>query len=90
MDIKDKLTPEEKQQIGGLAIECQVLNNLLQERKAILDNKAKEILARNGLSPQLYNLKFNPGQDLWEAELKGGALIVPNRETRRAIEKRKN
>ena len=90
MDIKDKLTPEEKQQIGGLAIECQVLNNLLQERKGILESKAKEILAKNGLSPQTYNLIFNPGQNLWRAELKEAALILPTQEVRRAIDKRKN
>jgi len=90
MDIKDKLTPEEKQQIGGLVVECQVLNNLLQERSSILESKAKEILAKNGLSPQLYNLIFNPSQDLWEAKLKEEALVIPNRETRRAVEKRKN
>lgn len=90
MDIKDKITPEEKQQIGGLVIECQVLNNLLQERNAMLESKVKEILTKNGISPQLYNLIFNPSQDLWRAELKEEALIIPNQETRRAVEKRKN
>ena len=90
MDIKDKLTQEDKQQLANLAVECGVLNNLLNERKATMNNKAAEILAKNGLSPELYVLKFNPGQDLWEAELKEGALLLPNRETRRAIERRQN
>lgn len=84
MDIKDKISPEDKQQIGSLAIECQVLNNLLQQKNAIFQEKGKEILAKNGLSPERYALKFNPSQDLWEAELKQGALILPNREMRRA------
>jgi hypothetical protein len=87
MDIKDKLTQEEKHQMANLFLECQVLGNLLKERNASLENKAKEILAFNGLSPQTYNLKFNPGQNLWEAELKHLALIVPNRDSVRAIDK---
>ncbi len=90
MDIKDKLTEQDKQQLGCLALECQVLSNLLKERQVAIENKAKEILAKNGLSPELYALKFNPNQDLWEADLKEGALIVPNRETRRAIERGNN
>lgn len=85
MDIKDKLTQEDKQQIADLTLECQVLANVLKAHDAILKQKVNEILARNGLSPGLYHLKFNPGQDLWEAELKEGGLILPNRETRRAI-----
>lgn len=90
MDIKDKFTPQEKGQIASLVIECQVLESLLKERSAILQKKANDILARNGLSPQLYDLKVNPSQDIWEAELKEGALVVPNREMRRAIERLKN
>ena len=85
MDIKDKLTEEDKQQLANLSLECQVLNNLFKERRAILENKGKEILAKNGLSPQTYALKFNPVQDLWEAVLKEGALIIPNQQTGRII-----
>jgi hypothetical protein len=84
MDIKDKLTEQDKQILGSLALECELLDNLLKERQTIMQNKAKEILAKNGLSPTLYGLTFNPSQGLWEANLKEGALIVPNRETRRA------
>ncbi len=87
MDIKDKLTLEDKQVLTNLALECQVLESLLHRSKVIMDAKAKEILARQGLSPQLYGLKFNPSQDMWEAELKDGALIVPNREMRRKVER---
>ncbi len=90
MDIKDKVSPEDKQQMRSLALECQLLANLLNERNAMAENKAQEILAKNALSPQTYNLKFNLKKDLWEAILKEGALIIPNRETRRAIERGHN
>ena len=78
MDIKDKLTEQDKQQIGNIALQCQVLDTLLKERKAILGNKANEILDKNGLSPEMYALKFNLSKNLWEAVLKEGALIIPN------------
>lgn len=87
MDIRDKVSPEDKGQVVNLILECQVLNKLLKEHQTILENKAKEILARNGLSPQSYDLKCNPSQDLWQAELKEGALILPNREERRALKR---
>ena len=90
MDIKDKLTLEDKQQMAGLTLECQVLSNLLKQRNAMFQDKIKEILTKLNLSPELYGLKFNQGQDLWEAVLLEGALIVPNRETRRELERRKN
>lgn len=90
MDIKDKLTEQDKQQIGSLAVKCKVLSDLFKEQNAILENKAKEILAKNGLSPQLYFLKFKHSQNLWQAELREGALIIPNRETKRAIERQKD
>lgn len=90
MDIKDKLTEQDKQQIQNLSLECQVLNNILKQYTAMLENKGREILSKNGLSPQMYALKFNPSQDLWEAVLKEGALIVPNRETRRSMKRRNN
>lgn len=87
MDIKDKISPEDKQQIGNLVTECQVLNHLLKQQDAILTNKVQEVLAKVGCSPTLYNLKFNVSQDLWQAKLKEGALILPNRETRRGIKR---
>lgn len=87
MDIKDKLTEQDKQQLQGLALECQVLNNLLGERRAILQSKAEEILARLDLSPKLYNMKFNPGKNLWEAELKAGAIVLPNQGVKQNIER---
>ena len=88
MEIKDKLADQDKQLLSNLAIQRAVLGKLLLQTNSALEKKAKEILARNGLSPELYVLKFDPQQDLWEAELKEGALVIPNRETRRAIERR--
>lgn len=84
MSIKLEVTDQDKQQMANLSTECQVLNNLLGERRAALDNKAREILTTNALSPNLYALKFNPGQDLWEAVLKQGGLIVPTPGIKRA------
>lgn len=86
MDIKDKISPEDKQQFNTLSLECQVLNNLFQQRRTMLDNKANEVLTKNGLSPASYVLKFNPSQDLWEAVLKEGALVLPTPQTRRRIQ----
>ena len=85
MDIKDKITPEDKQQLSNLGLECQVLGQLCNERQAIMGKKADEILASIGLSPKTYALKFNPAKDLWEAVLKESALVVPGQETRGVI-----
>ena len=77
--MKLTLTDQDKAQMANLLTESQVLNNLLAERRAALEVKAQEILNSNALSPKLYALKFNPGKDLWEAELKRGQLIVPGK-----------
>ena len=83
MDIKDKVSPGDKQQVGELIIECQVLARLLKQKEAVLQSKVGEILAKEGLSPQLYNLKFNIPENKWEAQLRPDALALPNREMRR-------
>ena len=91
MDIKEKLTTLEKQQLATLTVECQVLEHLHKEWIAKLQEIGRTILARLNLSPDLYGLRYNLNEDLWQAELKQGALIIPpNRETRRAIERTKN
>lgn len=86
MDIKEKLTDQQKQEIHNLIIETQVLENLLKERRERLHEKGNQIMSLIGLSPKMYNLKLNPGQNIWEAELKPDVLVVPNRETRRALQ----
>ena len=90
MDIKDKLTEQDKAQLQGISLECQVLNNLLKERQAILENKAQEVLAKAGLSPKMYGLRFNPSKDTWEAELKEGAIILPGQEVQSRAQRRRN
>ena len=84
MDIREKLTVQQKQEIHNLIIETQVLENLLKERRATLQERGKLALALAGLSPKIYDLKLNPKQGIWEAELKADALILPGLETRRA------
>ena len=82
MGIKVEVTKQFKSQMANLVTECQVLNNLLTERRAALDNKAKEILTTNAMSTNLYGLKFNLAQDLWEAQLKQGKIILPSEEVK--------
>lgn len=77
MSIKLDVTQEQKMQMANLVTECGVLNNLLKERRDAIENKVKEILASNALSPKLYALKFNISKDLWEAELGQGVLTLP-------------
>ena len=90
MDIKEKLTAQEKQRMGNLALECQVLNNLAKQQSAVLQETAKQIFVRLGMSPETYFLKFNAPEDVWNAELRQDALIIPNREMRRKVEREKN
>lgn len=90
MDIKDKVSPEDKAQLAMLALETEVLNNIFQQHKAMTDQKAGQVLAKAGCSPDLYSLTFSPDQDVWEAELKEGALVLPNREARRSMKGRQN
>ena len=78
MGIKIEVAKEQKNQMASLFTECQVLSNLLTERRAAFEDKAKEILTTNALSPKLYALKFNLAQDLWEAQLKQGSIVLPN------------
>lgn len=79
MSIQLKVTDQDKAQMANLSMETQVLNNLLIERRTALELKAQEILNSNALSPKMYSIKFNPGKDLWEAELKQGQIIVPSK-----------
>ena len=86
MDIKDKLTDQQKQEIQDLIIECQVLENLLKKHRVSLLEKVNQAIKMLGLSPKLYNLKVNPEQNIWVAELKADSLVLPNKETRQGIQ----
>ncbi len=83
MNIADKIPTELKVELGSLVIECQVISKLLKERSATFENKAKEILAELGLSPQMYALKFNAHENIWEAVLKESALALPGNQARK-------
>ena len=89
MDIKDKISPEDKQMVADLVIEGQVLEKLLKQHNTALKNKVGEILTNEGLSPQLYELRFNPLKNEWDAALRQGYIIIPNQEVRKAIDRRK-
>ena len=77
MGIKVNVAEQDKALMSSLLTECHVLTNLLKERRAILEVKGKEILATNALSSKLYNLRMNPGKDIWEAELKQSPIVLP-------------
>lgn len=77
MSIKLKVTDEQKNHMANFDIEARVLDNMLKERKVLMDKEAVEILTTNGLDHKLYAMRFSPGQDLWEAILKPGAIAVP-------------
>lgn len=75
MSIKLNVTDEDKRRVSNLSIEVQVLNNLLAERRAMMDKKVGDILDANSLSPRLYALAFS--EDKWEAVLKPGSIAIP-------------
>ena len=90
MDIKNKISKEDKALLSNLGVEIRVLESLLGERRSIMGAKANEILASNGLSPEAFGLNFNPGLDRWEAVLKNDALVIPGQEVIKNIGKRRN
>jgi len=75
--MKLNVSDEHKKHMANLSIEAQVLNNLLQQRKAMLEEVGRNILTTNGCSPKLYALSFSAAKDEWEAILKPNALTVP-------------
>jgi len=78
MDIRDKLTLQEKQRFEKLRVETLVLQNLLKERQQVGTEYFKSVLWRIGLNPMLYNgLEFNVGEDKWELKLNPNSLVAP-------------
>lgn len=77
MGVNLKLTDDAKKHMSNLAFEAKVLNNLLGERRAMMEGKAREILETNGFSPSLYAMHFSVAEDKWEAVLKPGSLSIP-------------
>ncbi len=75
MDISDKVSPQTKQVVGNLLIECQVLDNLLKERRTFLDKTLQDVLTANVQQPSLYSMRVFG--DKWEVVLKEAALSLP-------------
>lgn len=77
MSIRLNVTDEQKKRMANLNLEARVLNNLLEERKAMMDILGKEIMTANGLSVNTYNMFFSVSKDTWEATLKPSAITIP-------------
>ncbi len=91
MDVSQKIDAQTKARLTNLNIECQVLNNLLKEKNAVMQELVKQVLSSLTVNPTQYALKINPSQDIWDLQLRPEALLVPgnlnlpNREARRAL-----
>lgn len=77
MDIKEKLTQQEKQMFENLRVETAVLEKLLHERRQLSGQVLKETLERLNHNPALFGLQFNFAEDKWDVILKPGALVLP-------------
>ena len=77
MDLKDKITQATKQKIYALVTENQVLHNLLNERKKMMDDQVREILMANKLDTKMYALQIDFHQNIWEAKMKPGTIALP-------------
>lgn len=76
MDVAGKIKPEDKGNLANLIIECQVLENLLKERRAAFQQKVGEVCHYLTDNPKLYVLEMNPGKNTWELKLKPELLSV--------------
>ncbi len=86
MDISDKVSARDKMAVTNLNIECQVLQNILEERKASMQGILGRVRRDNTTNPALYDLHVRDGK--WELELRGSALVTPpvlNRAERRHL-----
>jgi len=77
MDIKEKLTQQDKAVFENLRVEVLVLEHLLQEKKALSAQHLAQVFQRLGIDTKLYGLEFNAAQDKWEARLRPDALVIP-------------
>jgi len=87
MDVKEKLTQQEKATFENTRVEIMVLEHLLAEKKQQIALYLKTVLEKLGYNPQLYGLEYNANQDKWEIKLRPDALAMPgqmpNRQERR-------
>ena len=77
IDIKEKLTKEEKGMFENLRIEMLVLSHLAEEKKRQTVLLLTQVLTKLGYNPQLYGLEFNAAQDSWEVKLRPDAIALP-------------
>lgn len=80
MDIKDKLTQQEKQAIENLRIEALVLQSLFTERQQIAEKLLGDTFIKLGINGKLYGLTFNFAKDMWEVALRQDVLALPNQQ----------
>lgn len=78
MDIKDKLTLQEKQAFENLRVEMLVLQNLLNEKRGQAELLLKATFQRLNYSPLLNGLEFNAALDKWEVKLRPDAIALPS------------
>lgn len=85
IDIKDKLTDEDKGTFESLKLEILVLENLVKERRVILTSHLETCMLKAGFNPKQYGLNFNFKEDKWQVQLRPDALALPgqNRAQRR-------
>lgn len=83
IDIKDKITDQEKAGFENLRVEVMVLEQLLQEKKNQQKWLLTNVFQKLNYNPNLYALEFNAGKDKWNVKLIPGVLDMPNRQERR-------
>lgn len=74
MDVAEKVKPQDKELFSNLLSEIKVLENLLNERKAILQNTTNRVIRELTDNPGLYVFEINPPQNKWELKLKPNVL----------------
>lgn len=77
MDVKEKLSNEEKQAFENLRIESLVLQKLAGEKGMQAQGLFKQVMERLGYNPAMYGLEFNFVQDSWQIKLRPDAIVVP-------------
>lgn len=77
MNVTDKISTKNRLRMSQLHVECQVLANLLNERRAVLSKIVQEVKLELTPSPNLYDLGLNPATNTWELKLKSEVITTP-------------
>jgi len=94
VDVKERITQKEKDQINELLIENSVLEQIVKKKKTELHTTMLGVLHKLGYDEKMYVLMVNPAKDMWEVKLADGVLVKPgdpisqgpNRQHRRHLE----